>query len=250
MGSNCGIRRRLNEWTYFWDIAGIETSIIEYNSIMTIIYALIDPRNKQVRYIGQTIQKLPRRVQGHLYRNDHNPHKVAWLNQLRSLGLKPIAEVLEEVDDIVADEKEQYYIAKYRNFGDWLLNADSGGRQNREISDETRKLMSAKSRGRQQSESTKAKRSASLLGREVTDAMKKALASGRVKGIKRSSASEERKHKISLANRGNGELSPDQIREIRERCNKESRKSIAELFGVSVSLIHKIVQRQRYDWVE
>lgn len=66
---------------------------------MYTIYALVDPRTMCVRYVGQTRYGLATRLRGHLCpsslakQTDHS----AWLRDLVSLGLEPIAVVLQQI---------------------------------------------------------------------------------------------------------------------------------------------------------
>lgn len=64
------------------------------------IYALVDPRDGLVRYVGKTIQALPWRLQQHrqLARTEHSA-KADWLLDLESQGLRPDIRLLEELPD-------------------------------------------------------------------------------------------------------------------------------------------------------
>jgi hypothetical protein len=64
------------------------------------IYALVDPRTDQVRYIGQTVQPLEYRLWSHLHvaaRRKVDTPKVRWLQELQAAGLKPSIIALEVV---------------------------------------------------------------------------------------------------------------------------------------------------------
>lgn len=51
------------------------------------VYGLVDPRDKQIRYVGATMQTLPARLKGHL---SHPATRVwEWLEGLREDGLIP-----------------------------------------------------------------------------------------------------------------------------------------------------------------
>jgi ATP/maltotriose-dependent transcriptional regulator MalT len=77
----------------------------------TFIYALKCPIFKDIRYIGQS--KTPtKRLYQHI--NDQsNIYKSYWVKQLKSKRLMPILTILEEVDILIANEKEDKYINKY-----------------------------------------------------------------------------------------------------------------------------------------
>ena len=89
-----------------------------------IIYALIDPRNDTIRYIGQT--KEPQvRLRSHITGDAViNPEKTRWLRELEKRGLQPCMEVIEGVNGSLGDviERERYWIRYYTYQGFELLN--------------------------------------------------------------------------------------------------------------------------------
>lgn len=93
---------------------------------MIYIYALIDPRTTEVRYIGKSIRPRERLAnhcneQGSSWRN-------RWLRQLVSLGLRPelaICETLPDDGDWIAAERK--WIAQAKAWGWPLTNCTSGG---------------------------------------------------------------------------------------------------------------------------
>ncbi len=89
------------------------------------IYRLRDPRDGMVRYVGKTIDP-KRRLSSHIsssYR-DCRP-SARWCRKLKSLGLRPIMEVVEWTVDWELSERRM--IAQYRSEGDRLLNIADGG---------------------------------------------------------------------------------------------------------------------------
>lgn len=86
-----------------------------------IIYALIDPRDDSVRYIGLTEYpdiRLKQHVQG-----DGNIPKRKWINELNRLGLSPIMQTIETVRTLAdAFEREGYWIQYYLSAGARLVN--------------------------------------------------------------------------------------------------------------------------------
>lgn len=91
------------------------------------IYALKDPRYDRVRYIGKT-NNLDRRYIQHVYNQDAgNIHKRRWVDGLKSEGLKPVIEVIEECTENNWIEREIYWIAKFRKEFDDLINMANGG---------------------------------------------------------------------------------------------------------------------------
>jgi len=93
----------------------------------TFIYALKDPRDNQIRYIGKANDPI-KRFSNHINKcRDKNTHKRNWINNLRDEKLKPILEILEEVpiDNWIYYEK--IYIKKYIMEGCDLMNYTEGG---------------------------------------------------------------------------------------------------------------------------
>ncbi len=92
------------------------------------IYALVDPRDNAIRYVGKTRQKLSSRLSGHLacakYRRNH---RERWIFSLLDNGLKPCIVALDSVEDSEADQSEIWWIAKMRDAGCDLTNATAGG---------------------------------------------------------------------------------------------------------------------------
>lgn len=81
---------------------------------MTIhIYHLRDPRNLEIRYVGMT-RNMKRRLARHLVNKKGNAHLIEWIEKLRDLGLRPIIEAIESVDEYEADIREDEWIRKYR----------------------------------------------------------------------------------------------------------------------------------------
>jgi len=152
-----------------------------------IIYALIDPRTGEVKYIGKSTTGY-RRIQAHLVPTqlEANTPKIRWIKELLNIGLVPQARVLL----IVADKadlstEERRLIAEHRATGYALTNATDGGDglSGRKFTPEHRakisqalrgrsrprwiiEAMSAARRGRHHSEETKLKISKGGIGRK------------------------------------------------------------------------------------
>ena len=97
------------------------------------IYALIDPRNQEVRYIGKAANPLKRLKYGHL--NELNRfilgktpgyHKLYWLKQLYDVGLVPKLKILEEVNSTNWQQREIEIIEKFK-ITNKLTNISKGG---------------------------------------------------------------------------------------------------------------------------
>jgi predicted GIY-YIG superfamily endonuclease len=91
------------------------------------IYTLEHPITKEVRYIGKT--KNPKeRFHNHCNRlhNQHS-HKRNWINSLRNQSLKPVMNILDEIEESEWKYWEKYWIEQFRQWGFNLVNHTSGG---------------------------------------------------------------------------------------------------------------------------
>ncbi len=91
------------------------------------IYALKDPRDGVIRYIGKANDSA-KRFKSHMRDSARrNTPVYKWIRELISLGLKPEIEVIERVSKDSWPEKEKSHIAKIGL--DNLLNVAIGGNQ-------------------------------------------------------------------------------------------------------------------------
>lgn len=89
----------------------------------TCLYALIDPRDFSVRYIGYTGSlDLQKRLKGHLLDKGNTP-KIDWINKLKRLGLKPCIKFLR----FATIEQEAEEISWWKSSGAKLTNYLPGG---------------------------------------------------------------------------------------------------------------------------
>jgi hypothetical protein len=91
------------------------------------IYTLTDPRTNQVRYVGKTKQLLKFRFNNHYTLYNHKYYKACWIKSLRSLNLKPIIEIIDEVEENNWKFWEQYWISQFKTWGFKLTNMTNGG---------------------------------------------------------------------------------------------------------------------------
>lgn len=113
------------------------------------IYALLDPRNQSVRYIGKTIENLERRLKGHIDDcSKYRSHRANWIKLLRSLGKKPIIFLLEEVPEEFWRDAERFWIKHFRSIGAKLTNETDGGDSGMRMSPESRARMSTAKKGK------------------------------------------------------------------------------------------------------
>lgn len=91
---------------------------------MWSVYALIDPRDEQVRYVGKSVS-VATRIAAHL-RDRGSTRKARWIQQLLREGALPQVTILEtgSGDWQIAETK---WISHYRALGCDLTNLTSGG---------------------------------------------------------------------------------------------------------------------------
>lgn len=91
------------------------------------VYALIDPRTEQIRYIGKSIQP-NKRLKEHISKcNTENTKKSKWIKKLISLGLEPNMKLIKETNANEVAYWEEFYIRHYKDTGSDLLNYDDKG---------------------------------------------------------------------------------------------------------------------------
>lgn len=94
------------------------------------IYKLICPISGECRYVGKTVQRLSKRLYKHKYDKRKNPsYKNSWLIQLEGKGLlnELKIELIEECGVSVLNDREVFWIAKFKCDGYKLTNMTEGG---------------------------------------------------------------------------------------------------------------------------
>lgn len=88
------------------------------------IYALIDPRDQSVRYVGITVDVYARfAAHIHAHGDGLNPDKDAWIRELKAVNLMVIMTTLEIITDRhKARLREGYWILHYLHLGANLFN--------------------------------------------------------------------------------------------------------------------------------
>jgi hypothetical protein len=95
-------------------------------SRLTHIYALTDPRNGEIRYIGKANNPSARILQ-HLEDKGTNYKKEEWIDELLANGMLPEIITLETTDLDHWKEREIYWIEYGRRQGWNLTNLSGGG---------------------------------------------------------------------------------------------------------------------------
>lgn len=91
------------------------------------IYALIDPTDNQIRYVGKTIYNLSTRLSQHIRDKNNKTYKFKWINSLLNKNAKPKIVLIEEVFEDEWIEKERMYIRLFNSMGFKLTNTSEGG---------------------------------------------------------------------------------------------------------------------------
>lgn len=162
------------------------------NPDTTFIYALTDPRTNEIRYIGKSNDP-QHRLKAHLRSTKETTYKSRWIKHLKSLDLKPILSILEEVPIDKWQEREMYWIQYYHSQDAPLTNGTDGGDGMTSPSPELREKLSLARKGKKRPDV-----SAALTGRKrPPGAAAKAAASNKGKPL-----TEERKANISASKKG------------------------------------------------
>lgn len=118
---------------------------------MGFIYALVDPRNSNVRYIGQTRQRLKERLRAHI-KDKEVCHRTNWINSIIAIGAKPQIVLIEEVDENeLLDLREIFWIEQYKLSGSNLVNDTNGGTSGYVYTEQVKDKMRAIARKRKSS---------------------------------------------------------------------------------------------------
>lgn len=90
------------------------------------VYGLVDPRNKQLFYIGSTVKSLPERLWLHLSVSKSEMRspskKQIVINSLRRHGQWPEIFLIEKVKISELHESESFWISYYKMLGAKLTN--------------------------------------------------------------------------------------------------------------------------------
>tara|TARA_R110002020_G_C15930239_1_gene743730 strand:+ start:91 stop:627 length:537 start_codon:yes stop_codon:yes gene_type:complete len=93
----------------------------------TNIYALVDPRNDKIRYVGKA-NDVNQRLKNHLNPARYRPtYKFNWIRKLRRLDLKPYLIILDEVEVEEWQFWEKWWIVMCKAWGFDLVNYTEGG---------------------------------------------------------------------------------------------------------------------------
>ena len=172
------------------------------------VYKLLDPREPEaVRYVGITKNGIEHRLRRHLSQATRSTrgltsgHKFTWIRSLLSAGVVPIVQLIEIVSPLEWQDRERYWISKFKAEGHRLTNATDGGEgtMGHVPTEQQRLNMSISGRKRPPiSDATKELIRASKIGKPRSAAIRAALAAFN----KGRSFSVDHRAKISAGNLG------------------------------------------------
>lgn len=128
------------------------------------IYCLTDPVSKEIRYVGKAKNAKSRFAQ-HLS-DKKCGHKENWIRGLKSRGLRPEMDVLEEVHESKWEESERWWICYLRFIGCKLINIDLGGNGAHKVSDSMREKCRLIHLGKQRTPEAREKMRLAQLGKK------------------------------------------------------------------------------------
>lgn len=121
---------------------------------MYSVYALSDPRTNEVHYVGCTVLLRDRMLVHMTGKNKSNPIMQAWIDELKSLGMRPKATILDKTESWrAAPVRERWWIQFYLREGAPLANKRDATRWDEERWVEATKRMMRANERRQQSAS-------------------------------------------------------------------------------------------------
>lgn len=238
------------------------------------IYALLDPRTDEIRYIGKTTD-VSRRLRRHRTETGKT-YRHNWLKQLRDDGLQPSIVILEVTLKEIWEQREAHWIKYFSEMGCRLTNLATGGNGAPGVSpsEETRAKISASVKSqweinprsiseshRQKLMEGRAKYSPTeqhrqkireaITGIRRSDETKEKISRAKT-GVSHAPLSQETRDKIGAALKGekNGmaKFNMDEARKIRARYaeGNVSLSQLAREHGVDTKTIHRIVRNETW----
>lgn len=153
------------------------------------VYGLFDPETKHLRYVGQTIHALERRLKRHIKEAQKGlkTHKCCWIRSLLTENKTPEIALLEDFPNDVSkqelDDAEIYWIEQFKSLGCELTNCTKGGDgiTGMKLSDEHKAKLSVAQMGRIYSDAARANMSkAQKLAQNMPEVKKKQSAASKL----------------------------------------------------------------------
>lgn len=136
------------------------------------VYAILDPRDAAIRYVGITVRPIRHRLSSHISqaKTDIASPTSDFIRELLSCGRKPSVVEIENTDD---KYREDFWISHFKDSGCRLTNISSGGStRGVRLTDSQKAALSVLSLGRKMPDDAKRRISESLTGRKLSDECK------------------------------------------------------------------------------
>lgn len=92
------------------------------------IYSLSHPITGEIRYIGKTVKKLEKRLNGHIFESKTpSCHRHNWINSLLKEGVRPEIKLIDIVSKDDWQFWEMHWIEQFKVWGFNLTNGTIGG---------------------------------------------------------------------------------------------------------------------------
>jgi hypothetical protein len=229
-----------------------------------LIYALVDPSTREVRYVGKTKRTLRSRLQSHVRDSHKLPQGKTiryvhrWLLLLERQNLSPEIWQLADVGDTDGCEAEKIWIQFFRDTGARLTNLTDGGDGTLGYKFDLGVVeqIAAKNRAHWKRPEYRAQQVAHMTGAKLSDETKQKMSEAH-KGQKRSAETRQKmsqaasQHHATHPHPGCA-LTSEQVLEIRQATEDKAWgifSQLARQYRVSNSIIHRVHDRTAYKWV-
>lgn len=209
----------------------------------TFIYVLKEPDTGEIRYVGKSDN--PKQRFGLHLRNRGRSHKIHWIQNLLSKGLKPDLEIIDEVSFEEWEQWEVAWIEYFRELGSQLTNTSPGGGGSGLLGEKHPMF------GKHHSESSKQKMSVSANVRQISEEGRQALRDRKFSSERNEKISRSAKGKpkspahVEAARQGRltlGEIKYQKILQLQSEGKTQT--EIGKLFGVGQDAISTFLQRR------
>ena len=186
------------------------------------IYALVDPRNDKIRYVGKTSKRLEQRLGEHYRDLGRRGHKANWIRSVWDEGLRVIIRLLEECPEEKWQEREIFWIKSFEGLTNQTIGGE--GKTGCVVTEESRAKMSLAHKGYCPSAESRSRQSRAIMGHSVS-AETRAKISRSNTGKRRSA---ETRAKISIDRTGRRHSEESKAKMRARRPTEETRRKLRE----------------------